>query len=49
MDGELGFRSGDVQKAFTQIEHSEHSKNGYGGENFIASLKDTYVFFSRTR
>ena len=41
----LGFRSGDVQKAFTQIEHGNIHKNGYGGENFVASLKDTYCFF----
>jgi hypothetical protein len=48
MDGALGFRSGDVQEAFTRIEHINIHKNGYGGENFIASLKDTYVFFGRT-
>jgi putative hydrolase of the HAD superfamily len=42
---ELGFRSGDVQEAFTEIEHGNIHKNGYGGENFIASLKDTYSFF----
>jgi len=41
----LGFRSGDVQGAFTEIEHRNIHQNGYGGENFIASLKDTYIFF----
>jgi putative hydrolase of the HAD superfamily len=41
---ELGFHSGDVQEAFTEIEHRNIHKNGYGGENFIASLKDTYFF-----
>lgn len=41
----LGFCSGDVQEAFTEIEHRNIHTNGYGGENFIASLKDTYVYF----
>ena len=43
--GELGFRALDVQETFTKIEHENIQKNGYGGENFIASLKDTYLFF----
>jgi len=42
---QLGFHSGEVQSAFTEIEHGNIQKNGYGGENFIASLKDTYFFF----
>jgi hypothetical protein len=36
----LGFGSGDVQDAFTEIEHRNIHKNGCGGENFIAPLKD---------
>jgi putative hydrolase of the HAD superfamily len=43
--GELGFRAVDVQRVFTEIEHKNIQKNGYGGENFIASLKDTYLLF----
>jgi putative hydrolase of the HAD superfamily len=43
--GGLGFRPADVQKAFTEIEQENIHKNGYGGENFIASLKDTYLLF----
>jgi putative hydrolase of the HAD superfamily len=43
--GDLGFRAVDVQEAFTKIEHENIQKNGYGGENFIASLKDTYLLF----
>jgi len=41
----LGFGYGDVLEAFIGIEHRNIEKNGYGGENFIASLKDTYLFF----
>jgi putative hydrolase of the HAD superfamily len=44
---ELGFRALDVQKVFARIEHENIHKNGYGGENFIASLKDAYVVFQR--
>lgn len=42
---ELGFRALDVRDAFTKIEHANIQQNGYGGENFIASLKDTFLFF----
>ena len=44
---ELGFRIPEVQEAFVQIEHENIQKNGYGAENFIASLKDTYLFFEK--
>jgi len=43
--GELGFRALDVQETFAKIEHENIQKNGYGGENFTASLQDTYLFF----
>ena len=41
----LGFETPQVQERFTRIEHDNILKNGYGGENFIASLKDTYLVF----
>jgi putative hydrolase of the HAD superfamily len=43
----LGFEKPQVQECFTRIEHESILKNGYGGENFIASLKDTYLVFQR--
>lgn len=43
--GKLGFGAPAVQERFTRIEHENILKNGYGGENFIASLKDTYLSF----
>jgi putative hydrolase of the HAD superfamily len=41
---ELGFRSGDVQEAFTEIEHGKIHKNGYGGENFYRVVEG-HLFF----
>ena len=39
-----GFSVIEVQENFVRIEHENIQKNGYGGENFIASLKDTFLF-----
>jgi putative hydrolase of the HAD superfamily len=39
-----GFSVVEVQENFVKIEHENIRKNGYGGENFIASLKDTFLF-----
>ncbi len=39
-----GFSVIEVQETFVRIEHENIQKNGYGGENFIASLKDTFLF-----
>ena len=39
-----GFSIIEVQEIFARIEHENIQKNGYGGENFIASLKDTFLF-----
>lgn len=41
----LGFGMPEVQESFNRIEHENILKQGYGGENFIASLKDTYLVF----
>ncbi len=41
---DLGFGVIKVQETFARIEHENIQKNGYGGENFIASLKDTFLF-----
>jgi putative hydrolase of the HAD superfamily len=43
--GNRGFSIIEVQENFVRIEHENIEKNGYGGENFIASLKDTFLFF----
>ena len=43
--GTLGFDALEVQESFTRIEHENILKSGYGGENFITSLRDTYLFF----
>jgi len=40
-----GFGAAEVAIAFSHVEHENIQKNGYGGENFIASLKDTYQLF----
>jgi len=39
-----GFGVIEVQETFARIEHENILKNGYGGENFIASLRDTFLF-----
>ena len=42
---ELGFPAAEVQETFVNFEHANILKNGYGGENFIRSLKDTYLSY----
>ncbi|MBM3803042.1 MAG: HAD family hydrolase [Acidimicrobiia bacterium] len=41
----LGFPGGEVEETFAEMEHENIRNNGCGGENFVASLKDTYLSF----
>lgn len=41
----MGYRAAAVQEVFDRLEKANILKNGYGAENFILSLKETYLQF----